>query len=179
MAGAATLATVSAAPRRPGQPDIRIPSLEHRVQDLINGTRVEHMLGSLVLDDKLSAIARAHSRDMASRGFFGHVNPDGLDATARGKRAGFACRKQVSGHSFREGLGENLYQDNLYTRVRTIGTERSYDWNSSDDIAANSLRGWMNSQGHRHNILESVYTQTGIGIFVADDDRVYITQVFC
>src|ERR1051325_11671275 len=115
MAGGAALPTVSAAPRRPGQPDIRIPSLEHRVQDLINGTRVEHMLGSLVLDDKLSAIARAHSRDMASRGFFGHVNPDGLDATARGKRAGFACRKQVSGHSFREGLGENLYQDNLYT----------------------------------------------------------------
>jgi uncharacterized protein YkwD len=172
-------AALAAAPRRPGQPDIRIPSLEHRVHDLINRTRVEHMIGALVYNERLSTIARGHSRDMASREFFGHTNPDGLDATARGKRAGFACRKQVSANSFREGLGENLYQDNLYTRIRTIGTTRSYDWNTSDDIAANSVRAWMNSQGHRHNILERVYTQTGIGIAIADDDKVYITQLFC
>jgi uncharacterized protein YkwD len=177
--GVVSIATLFAAPRRPGQPDIRIPSLEHRVHDLINKTRVEHMLGLLVFDERLSAIARGHSRDMASRDFFGHTNPDGLDATARGKRAGFTCRKQVSARSFREGLGENLYQDNLYARIRTIGTTRSYDWNTSDNIAANSVRAWMNSQGHRHNILESVYTHTGIGIAIGDDDKVYVTQVFC
>src|SRR5689334_11276983 len=93
-------AALAAAPRRPGQPDIRIPSLEHRVHDLINRTRVEHMIGALVYNERLSTIARGHSRDMASREFFGHTNPDGLDATARGKRAGFACRKQVSANSF-------------------------------------------------------------------------------
>ena len=175
----ATSATPSAVPKRPGQPEIRISNLEHRVHDLIDQVRVDHRLGALAFDERLSAIARGHSRDMASRSFFGHTNPDGLDATARGKRAGFTCRKQVSGHSFREGLGENLYQDNLYTRIRTIGAVRSYDWNSADDIAANSVRAWMNSQGHRHNILEGVYTQTGIGIAIGDDDKVFITQLFC
>jgi uncharacterized protein YkwD len=179
LVAVAFIATPSAAPSRPGQPTIRVPSLEHRVHDLINQVRVEHRLGALVFDDRLGAIARGHSRDMASRNFFGHTNPDGLDATARGKRAGLTCRKQISSHSFREGLGENLYQDNLYTRVRTIGTTRSYDWNSSEDIAANSVRAWMNSDGHRHNILESVYTQTGIGIAIGDDDKVFITQLFC
>jgi uncharacterized protein YkwD len=172
-------AAVSAAPRRPGQPDIRIPSLEHRVHDLINRTRVEHMIGALTYDERLATIARGHSRDMASRDFFGHTNPDGLDATARGRRAGFQCRKQVSANSFRVGLGENLYQDNLYARIRTVGTTRSYDWNTSDDIAANSVRAWMNSPGHRHNILEGVYTQTGIGIAIGDDDKVFVTQLFC
>jgi len=116
---------------------------------------------------------------MATRSFFSHTNPDGQDATARGKLAGFACRKQISGNSFREGLGENLYQDNLFSRIHVSGTERSYDWNSSEEIAANSLRGWMNSAGHRHNILEKIYSQTGIGIAISDDDKVYVTQLFC
>lgn len=169
----------SAATRKPGQPEIRIADLERRVHDLINKTRLEHHLTALVYDEHLATIARGHSRDMATRHFFNHTNPDGLDATARGKLAGFTCRKQVSSRSFREGLGENLYQDNLYIRVRITGTERAYDWNTPDAIADHSVKGWMDSTGHRHNILEQIYGQTGIGIAIGDDDKVFLTQLFC
>jgi uncharacterized protein YkwD len=127
----------------------------------------------------MSTIARGHSRDMAARAFFSHTNPEGQDATARGKLAGFTCRKQITRNTFHEGLGENLFQDNLYTRIRITGNERSYDWNTFEDIAAHSVKGWMNSPGHRRNILDKNYGQTGIGIAVSDDDKVYITQLFC
>jgi uncharacterized protein YkwD len=172
-------ASPAASTRRPGQPEIRVADLERRVHELINRTRLEHHLNALVFDDRLARIARGHSRDMATRHFFSHANPDGEDATARGRRAGFTCRKPISANSYRDGLGENLYQDNLYSRIRIRGTERSYDWNSSDELAANSLRAWMNSPGHRHNILDKVYSQTGIGIAISNDDKVFITQVFC
>ena len=169
----------AAAPRRPGQPDIRIASLERRVHELINNERRDHQRPALTIDERLSAIARGHSQDMAVRNFFSHANPDGQDATARGKAAGFTCRKQVSSRSFREGLGENLFQDNLYTRVRISGNDRTYDWNTAEELAEHSLKGWMNSTGHRRNILEQVYTQTGIGIVISADDKVYFTQLFC
>jgi uncharacterized protein YkwD len=173
------LATPSAGPKRPGQPEIRIADLERRVHELINKTRVEHDLPTLAYDERLAKVARGHSRDMATRHFFSHTNPDGQDPTARGKIAGVTCRKQVAGNTFREGLGENISPDNLYSRIRISGTERSYDWNTSEDIAGNSLRGWMNSPPHRHNILEKAYGQTGIGIAISDDDKVFVTQVFC
>src|SRR5262249_26982521 len=134
----------AASTKKPGQPEIRIADLERRLHELINKERVEHGLGALVFDEHLAKLARGHSRDMASRNFFSHTNPDGQDATARGKLAGFTCRKQISANSFREGLGENLYQDNLYSRIRITGSERSFDWNTPEEIAANSRRGWMN-----------------------------------
>jgi uncharacterized protein YkwD len=165
--------------RRPGQPEIRVSNLEHRVHDLINKERRDHKLTALAFDERLSGIARGHSHDMASRRFFSHTNPEGLDATARGKLAGFTCRKQIAKNTFSEGLGENLFQDNLYSRFRITGNERSYDWNTPEEIAAHSLKGWMNSPPHRRNILEGKYGQTGVGIAVSDDDKVYITQLFC
>ncbi|MBS1128555.1 MAG: serine protease, partial [Nitrospirae bacterium] len=39
--------------------------------------------------------------------------------------------------------------------------------------------GWMNSQGHRKNILTPHWLNQGIGVFISTDDTVYITQNFC
>ena len=164
--------------QRPGQPVIRIPDLEARVHTLINKERTSRKLPALQFDDKLAKIARTHSQDMARRNFFSHVNPDGQDPTARGEVAGYTCRK-VSGRRITEGLAENIYQGNLYSRIRTRGAETSYDWNSAEKIATDGVTGWMNSTGHRRNILEKTYQKTGIGISVSKDDKVYITQVFC
>jgi len=164
--------------QRPGQPDIKISDLEQRVHVLVNKERAGRKLAGLRFDDKLARIARTHSQDMARRNFFDHVNPDGQDPTARGEAAGYTCEK-VSGDLVTVGLAENIFQGNLYSRVRTVGTQKSYEWNSADEIAAESLTGWMNSPGHRRNIVETTYIKTGIGIAIARDDKVYITQVFC
>ena len=156
---------------------VRVADLERRVHDLINKERRERKLAPLADDDRLSRVARGHSQDMAKRQFFDHVNPEGLDPTARGRRAGYECRK-VRGNIIREGLGENLYQGSLYLRIRIEDGQRFYDWNSAEKIAKQSVDGWMNSPGHRRNILEARYSRTGVGVAVSGD-TVYITQLFC
>jgi uncharacterized protein YkwD len=164
--------------QRPGQPEIRIADLERRIHDLISAERTTGKLKTLRLDEKLSGIARSHSRDMARRRFFAHINPDGQDPTERGELAGYTCRK-VMDRYITEGLAENIYQGNLYNRVRISGEQKSYDWNSAEDIAAHSVKSWMGSPGHRRNILDGNYGRAGVGVAISEDDKVYITQVFC
>ena len=54
-----------------------------------------------------------------------------------------------------------------------------YTWNSPADIALSTVSGWMSSSGHRQNILTSTYDREGIGITIAKDIKVYITEDFC
>jgi uncharacterized protein YkwD len=138
-------------------------SLERRVHDLVNAERRMAGRSALAWDASLAAIARAHSQDMAKRHFFAHVNPDGEDPTARGRHAHYECHKILSTNVDRVGLAENLYE--------ASGAAR-------DDIEHRSVAGWMNSPGHRQNILEKTYTKTGIGVAEAGD-AIYITQLFC
>lgn len=58
-------------------------------------------------DAALAAIAQAHSDDMVARKFFEHENPDGRDAIARGKQAGYNCTKRIQTF-IATGIGENL-----------------------------------------------------------------------
>src|SRR5688500_7236741 len=102
--------------QRPGQPEVSIPKLEQLIHDLANVQRGENRLDALKWDKELSAIARAHSEDMAKRSFFSHVNPDGESPTDRGERAGYICRK-VTGRYVTEGLAENISQGNLYNSI--------------------------------------------------------------
>jgi uncharacterized protein YkwD len=166
------------APQRPGQPQIRIPDLERRIHALINKERTSQKLKPLELEERLSKIARSHSQDMARRDFFSHVNPDGKDPTARGEARGYTCRK-ISGNTITEGLAENIFQGNLYSRIRIRGSEKTYDWNSMETIATEGVTGWMKSPGHRENILTKTYQKTGMGVTISKDDKVYVTQLFC
>ena len=129
-------------------------------------------------DERLTHIARAHSDDMIKRRFFDHINPDGADASARGKHAGYACLKRVDRHTYRQGLAENLFDEPRFSRVHIIAGRRTYDWNTLEDIARQAVDGWMHSAGHRRNILEPMYEQTGVGIAVSSE-HVYLTQLFC
>src|SRR5206468_5445966 len=80
------LCTVTAAGTR--QPRITVSELEQRINALVNGERRARSLKPLDWDQGLSKTARAHSQDMAKRGFFNHVNPDGEAPWDRLSRAG-------------------------------------------------------------------------------------------
>jgi uncharacterized protein YkwD len=149
---------------------ISVPRLEQKIHTLINSERQTEKIRPLVIDEELSKIAREHSQDMAKRGFFDHVNPDGKSPRDRVRMAGYNCPKTV---------GENIFQNNLYSRVQIRGNVKTYYWNSLDEIATSTVQGWMSSPGHRQNILQHEYGKTGIGVAIADDEKVYITQVFC
>ena len=162
------LCAVTAAGAR--QPPIAVSELEQRINALFNGERRARSLKPLDWDQDLSKIARAHSQDMANRGFFNHVNPEGETPRDRLRRAGYSCPKTT---------GENIFQNNLYSRVTISGDRKSYDWNSLGQIAGSTVGGWMHSSGHRQNIVNRAYRRTGIGAAIAADGQVYITQVLC
>ena len=152
------------------QPEIRIPDLERQIHESVNAQRKANEREPFEWDDTLENLARAHSEDMATRGYFKHVNPEGLTPMKRLQQAGYnKCRL----------VGENIYQNNLYSRAITERKRTTYDWNSMEKIAATTIKGWMDSSDHRQNILEKNYTREGIGVAVAPDDKVYITQVLC
>ena len=157
------MATPATLAQRASPPQIRTADVERVVHDRINDQRVARKLSALGADRLLSAIARAHSEDMAKRNFFGHKNPEGADPTARAKHAGYECHKEF-GRIVRDGLAENLYEGSLLPTM--------------NDIVRASVRDWMNSPEHRRNILEKRYDRSGVGVAISGN-RIYITQLFC
>jgi uncharacterized protein YkwD len=108
-------------------------------------------LPPLQMDDTLREVARAHSQDMAVRGFFDHVNPSGEDPFDRVAAAGFT--------------GAEPWAENIAAGAPT---------------AAVVVDGWMDSPGHCLNIMEPAFGVIGVGLYGGDasDYGTYWTQVF-
>jgi uncharacterized protein YkwD len=157
---------------------ISVNSLEQRIHELINQQRTDMGLGALSFDPALADIAREHSEDMAAQQYFSHVNPAGQDPASRATAAGYTCRK-TSGSYSTYGIAENLFQNNLYSSATFYSNrETVYDWNSPEAIAQTTVAGWMNSSGHKKNILTRTFDREGIGVAIASE-KVYITENFC
>lgn len=127
---------------------------EDLVHERINEAREERGLEPLPVDSELQHVARAHSEDMAERGFFNHTTPDGVDPETRVERAGVECR----------AVGENI-----------VTLSRS---NHEEPLADDIVEAWLDSPGHLMNIVSDDWERTALGV-VADDDTVYVTQKFC
>lgn len=167
------------APTITGKPSIDTTQLELDIHSLINTQRQNNGLQPLQFDTRLQTIARAHSKDMANNGFFSHVNLVGQDPTARAAAVGYTCHKDF-GSYYTNGIAENIFQNNLYNQVwYTDGIPTSYDWNDMNSLASSTVEGWMNSPGHRENILTPTYDREGLGVAISSDDKVYITEDFC
>jgi uncharacterized protein YkwD len=160
------------------QPKLDPFALEVRIHELINAERMKQKVPVLKLDNRLANVARLHSQDMAVRGFFDHLTPEGKTPTDRGRAAHYTCKKYF-GEFVAEGLAENIFQNNLYNRVVMKGNDMTFDWNSAEKIAQTTVDGWMTSPGHRRTILTPRYQRTGIGIAISSKDQVLITQLFC
>ena len=161
------------------KPDFDFYEIERMVHDLTNQQRINNGLAPLSFDSEISEIARAHSLDMSKRGFFSHETPEGLTPTDRANNADYSCTKTV-GLMIYSGIAENIFQGNLYDSYYTVnGVITSYSWNTNEDIAKQTVDGWMDSPGHRKNILTEMFDREGIGVVISPDDKVYITQNFC
>jgi uncharacterized protein YkwD/stress response protein SCP2 len=118
------------------------------VTDLTNRERARAGLPPLATDALLTRAAQAHSTDMVVRAFYSHTGPDGSQPWDRAASAG----------STRRTIGENI----------ACG-QRS---------AAEVVEGWMNSPGHRANILKREFTHIGIGFAGGGKAGTYWTQLF-
>ena len=79
---------------------------EEVLVDLINDERHRHGLPLLVPDPRLAAVARAHSLDMAARGYFAHVSPEGAGLPDRLRVAGIHCRRSAENLSRSPSVAE-------------------------------------------------------------------------
>jgi len=157
------------------QSGTNIPALEKRIHELINRERNNNGLSALSYDTSLASIARKHSEDMAENIFFSHENLQGLGPTERGDAAGYSCYKNY-GSYYTIGISENIFQA---SRTVTINGITRGNPITSEEIAQTTVGGWMNSSGHRKNILTSTFDKEGIGVAISSDYKVYVTEDFC
>jgi uncharacterized protein YkwD len=181
---AAAFATHAASRREPEprlvqkpQPRISPERLEKSIHGLINRERAAKGLQPLVWDAKLAAIARSHSADMAKRSYFAHASPEGANFDARYAKARYKCSVAVA--DVVHGGAENIARDDLWAKITTLGDRKFYDWHSEDELAQRTVSGWMKSPGHRANILTAHWRYEGLGVVVARDLKVYVTEDFC
>jgi uncharacterized protein YkwD len=169
--------TVAHAAERIQQPVVVATDVAQRIHTLINAERTRHGLSTLTWDKTLARIATNHSRDMLRRDTLTHNGPEGQDFGDRYRQAGYICEVRI-GNVIYTGA-ENVALSRLYNRVTVRNGIPHYEWNSPQDIARHTVDGWMHSRGHRENILIPYWRHEGIGVEVAPDNKVYITQNFC
>lgn len=145
-----------------GFKDKDLASNERFLGQLVNVERGHQGLPTLTYDEMLAELARAQSRDMLSRHFFSHTNPD---KEGPGERAVRIHPELIA------RIGENLHHVMI-----TPGYELSENM-SLDQITQNAIASLMKSPGHRANILSPDYDHIGVG-YAASEDEVLITQTF-
>ncbi|MFJ3963329.1 CAP domain-containing protein [Streptomyces sp. NPDC090036] len=111
---------------------------ESAVLALVNKERAAAGCGPVTANAKLNAAARGYSDTMARSGVMSHTGPDGSTMTSRVEAAGYAWSR----------LGENIARG------------------QSDADAV--MKAWMNSSGHRANILNCAFKEIGIGVHKGD-----------
>lgn len=125
--------------------DVSVTNYEQEVIRLVNEIRKENGLKPLTHNWELSRVARFKSQDMKDNKYFSHTSP--VYGTP------FQMIKNF-GISFRSA-GENIAKG--YSTPQAV------------------VNGWMNSSGHRANILNANYTQIGVGYAAGGN---YWTQMF-
>jgi uncharacterized protein YkwD len=151
LGGAAVFGCAGAAP---AQTAAELEAWRKRMLELANAARAEQKLKALVLEPTLSDAAQAHAADMLKRGYFEHDTPEGEGIDERYSKAG----KDWA------WTGENIFQCSGCTPV-------------TEEVLMEIHQDWMESEGHRENILDKDYTAFGFGLAV-DGEELYAVEAF-
>ena len=116
---------------------------------LVNVQRASAGLSPVTLNSGLCTVAKSHSEDMGSNGFMSHTGSNGSSPFDRIKAGGISYR----------AAGENV----------------AAGQSSPEEV----MNGWMQSEGHRSNILNPDFKEIGVGYYKTDSGyRHYWTQCF-
>lgn len=125
-----------------------VSEFEKQVATLVNQERKKAGLSPLQLDTKLSDVARTKSKDMMTKGYFDHQSPTYGSPFDMMKQFGITYR----------AAGENIAK--------------------GQQTPEEVMNSWMNSSGHRANILSANFTAIGVGFVKGSDGTTYWTQMF-
>jgi len=119
--------------------------------DVTNNNRLASNLSSLEVNSSLKKAAQAKADDMAKDGYFAHNSPDGIEPWDWIESVGYNY----------DHAGENL----------------AINFSDSEDV----VNAWMDSPGHRANILNKNFTEIGIGIsrgVYEGEETIFVVQMF-
>jgi uncharacterized protein YkwD len=133
-----------------------IDALRPYALELVNKARAAHSLKPLVLSEPLNAAAQAHAADMLPHHYFDHTSSQGGTLGDRLKVAGFSTWRS--------------YAENIAMCRGCAGV-------LSRRTVAEQQQGWMNSPGHRANILTPDLDRFGFGLAAAGG-ALYAVQTF-
>lgn len=137
--------SVNTPQQKPAASAYQLSAFEQKVVELTNQERAKNGVPPLKIDSKLSKMARDKSRDMQTSHYFDHTSPT--------YGSPFDMMKKY-------GITYNYAGENIAMGQR-----------SPEEV----VNAWMNSEGHRKNILNSNYNYIGVG-YVAEGN--YWTQEF-
>jgi uncharacterized protein YkwD len=124
---------------------VEVSGSQAELLKLHNEERAEHGVAPLCWRTELANSARSHSEDMMERGFFSHDTPEVISPSDRTRSHGYPSAM----------VGENIH-------LRQIsGVSES---NVRDLEGA--VEGWMDSPGHRRNILDPRLSEIGVGVAI-------------
>lgn len=127
--------------------------VEQLIFNKVNEERAKAGVQALTYNPTMETYARIKSKDMGVRNYFDHVDPDG---------------EMITAQMARDGVSYNAWGENI-----------AYIGGVTDPVAlANQfMTNWMNSSGHRANILSTNFTSIGIGVYKSGN-KYYATQEF-
>ncbi|WP_027621927.1 SafA/ExsA family spore coat assembly protein [Acetivibrio clariflavus] len=125
-----------------------VKALENEVIRLVNVERAKAGLPQLTQNWQLSRVARYKSQDMIDKGYFAHNSP-------------------TYGSPFK-------MMESFGIRYSAAGENIAMGQQSPSQV----MNAWMNSPGHRNNILSPSFTQIGVGLAKDKNGRMYWTQMF-
>jgi uncharacterized protein YkwD len=147
LAGAISFLSVAVQPesagaattvRTCGGGNITLNAKEKQTLVLHNRARKDLGLRPLCADPRLTRAARSHSREMIGKDYFSHSSYDGESVGERLKRFGYD--QSIHGENLAGGTGIYVKPDSTFQR-------------------------WMNSPGHKANILDSRFRHVGVGTY--------------
>jgi uncharacterized protein YkwD len=125
--------------------------IEGQVYAAVNQLRNTEGRPELKRNEHLALEAKRHAENMAVRRFFAHEDL---------RRGDLAQRLDASGIGW-ERCAENIYQEK---EIR--------------DPAEDAVHSWLNSPGHKKNMLDLNLSETGVGVAVRHDGKLIIVQEF-
>lgn len=125
-----------------------VKTLENQVITLVNQERAKRGLTQLTANWQLSRVARYKSQDMVNKNYFSHTSP-------------------TYGSPFK-------MMEDFGIRFSAAGENIAYGQPTPQAV----MNAWMNSAGHRANILSASYNQIGVGVAKKSNGTLYWTQEF-
>ncbi len=133
-----------------GRSSAELVRLEQQVYRYVNKERRIRRIPELNWYGPIAQEARRHAANIAQGHFFAHEDPLRGDVDVRLEKEGIQWRR----------CAENLY-------------EGAYP-----DPARNAVQSWLLSSGHRRNILDAQFSDTGVGVAQRGDDAIIIVQEY-